>query len=134
MRKEKTLAGVLRALADLLTEEAAQNPKFAEGLAGLLYDGTEPKPKPTKAKAAPPVQAPDIHAEWTVRGEAEFRLWLKDQPVPVLRAIIRKEDLDSTRRTAKWSEPEKLAGFIADGLSGRLSRGAAFIRGRSAEP
>jgi hypothetical protein len=40
---------------------------------------------------------PDIYAEQETRGEDEFRLWLRDQTVPVLRAIIRKHDLDSAR-------------------------------------
>lgn len=134
MRKEKTLGAVLRGLADLLAEEAAHNPRFAERIASLLPPIPEPKAKPPRVKNSLPLeQLPNIHAEWTARGEPEFRLWLKDQPVQVLRAIIRQEDLDSTRRTAKWSEQEKLAAFIADGLSGRLSRGSAFIRGRSGE-
>ena len=30
----------------------------------------------------------------------EFGLWLKDQSLPVLRAIIRQHDLDATRRIA----------------------------------
>ena len=136
MRKEKALISALRGLADLLSEEAAHNPKFADRLASVLIDIAEPKPKPKPPKAnnsLPLDSLPDIHAEWTARGEPEFRLWLKDQPVQVLRAIIRQEDLDATRRTAKWSEQEKLAAFIADGLRGRLSRGSAFIRGRSGD-
>jgi hypothetical protein len=134
MRKEKALVSVLRGLADLLAEEAAHNPKFADRLASLLVDAKEPRSKPPKGNNSLPLEPlPDIHAEWTARGEPEFRLWLKDQPLQVLRAIIRREDLDSTRRTAKWSEQEKLAAFIADGLSGRLSRGSAFIRGRSGD-
>ena len=40
---------------------------------------------------------------------------------------IRAQDLDSTRRTVKWKDAEKLAGFVADGLRARLSRGSAFI-------
>jgi hypothetical protein len=71
---------------------------------------------------------PDIHAEWNARGDANFRLWLRDQPMPVLRAVIRAQDFDPTRRTAKWKEVQKLADFIADNLRARLSRGAAFIR------
>ena len=49
------------------------------------------------------------------------------QPIPTIRAVIRTQDLDPTRRTVKWKEAEKLAGFVADGLRARLSRGSAFI-------
>jgi len=134
MRKEKALIGLLRGLADLLIEESARNPEFAARLDSLLSNLPERKARPTKPDTAPsPEHLPDIHAEWDSRGEAEFRLWLRDQETPVLRALIRSQDLDPTRRTIKWREPEKLAEFIADGLRARLSRGSAFMRGRSDE-
>ena len=52
---------------------------------------------------------------------------LTGQPVNVLRALIRTHDLDSTRRTVKWKEGEKLAAFIAEGMRARLARGSSFI-------
>ena len=61
------------------------------------------------------------------RGEEGFRLWLRDVPVPVLRAVIRAQDFDPTRRTAKWIDASKLATFIADNLRARLARGAALL-------
>lgn len=134
MRKDKELINLLRGLAELLVEESARNPEFAGKLESLLPDLPERTAKPTKLEArTPPEQLPDIHAEWNARGESEFRLWLRNQPTQVLRALIRAQDLDPTRRTVKWREAEKLAEFIADGVSARLSRGSAFIRGRSGE-
>lgn len=134
MRKDKALIRLLQGLADLLAEESARNPEFAGRVEALLSDLPERQGKPTKTKApASPDQLPDIHAEWSARGDGEFRLWLRDQPTSVLRAVIRAQDLDPTRRTIKWREAEKLAEFIADGISARLSRGAAFIRGRPGE-
>lgn len=128
MRKEKALVGLLRGLVDLLAEESARNPKFSNKLDTLLSELPEKKATAKKAaKATPPEHLPDIHAEWIARGEIDFRLWLRDQPVPVLRAVIRAEDLDATRRTVKWKEAEKLADFIADSLRARQSRGSAFI-------
>lgn len=128
MRKEKALIGLLRSLVDLLTEESARNPEFSSKLDTLLSELPEKKATAKKAtKATPPELLPDIHAEWITRGEIDFRLWLRDQPVPVLRAVIRAEDLDATRRTVKWKEAEKLADFIADSLRARQSRGSAFI-------
>ena len=128
MRKEKALIGLLRGLVDLLTEESARNPEFSSKLDTLLSELPEKKATTKKAaKATPPEHLPDIHAEWNARGEIDFRLWLRDEPVPVLRAVIRAEDLDATRRTVKWKEAEKLAYFIADSLRARQSRGSAFI-------
>ena len=70
---------------------------------------------------------PDVHAEWTARGETDFRLWLRDQSIATIRAVIRAQDLDPARRTSKWKDTEKLADFVAEGLRARLSRGSAFI-------
>ena len=131
MRKEKALIGLLRSLVDLLTEESARNPEFSSKLDALLSELPEKKTTAKRAaKTTPPAQLPDIHAEWNDREETDFRLWLRDQPVPVLRALVRSEDLDATRRTVKWKEAEKLANYIADSLRARQSRGSAFI-GRS---
>lgn len=128
MRKEKALIGLLRGLVGLLAEESARNPEFSSKLDNLLSELPE---KTTTAKRAakttPPVHLPDIHTEWNARGDTDFRLWLRDQQVPMLRALIRAEDLDATRRTVKWKEPEKLANFIADSLRARQARGSAFI-------
>jgi len=129
MRKEKALIGLLRGLVDLVAEQSARNPEFASKLDTLLSALPERKAAPKRSATPPsPVRLPDIHAEWNTRGETDFRLWLRDQPIPVLRAVIRAEDLDATRRTAKWKEAEKLAEFIADSLRARQLRGSAFIR------
>ena len=128
MRKEKGLINLLRGLVDLLTEESARNPEFASKVDALLTEIPERKQASKKvAVGKPGIELPDIHSEWTGRGEIDFRLWLRDQPIPVLRAIIRSQDFDPTRRSVKWKEAEKLAEFIADGLRARMARGSAFI-------
>ena len=128
MRKEKALIGLLRGLVELLAEESERNSEFASKLDVLLSELPEKKPVPRRPAMTPlPESLPDIYAEWSARGETDFRLWLRDQPIPVLRAVIRAEDLDSTRRTSKWKEAEKLAAFIADSIRARQSRGSAFI-------
>lgn len=128
MRKEKPLVSLLRRLADVIAEESGRNPEFASRLARLLQE----PPRAARAKGKRPAHAdatalPDVHAEWNARGESEFRLWLRDQPLPVLRALIRAQDLDPTRRTMKWKEPAKLADFLTDALRTRLARGSAFM-------
>ncbi|MCK5231912.1 MAG: hypothetical protein KAR13_16690 [Desulfobulbaceae bacterium] len=133
MRKEKELIGMLRGLVKLLADESAQNQEFAHKLEILLSELPEKKIRPKKTNPKPSrKKLPDIHAELNVRGDTDFRLWLRDQPVSVLRSLIRAEDFDATRRTTKWKEAEKLADYIADRLRDRQSRGSAFI-GRKAE-
>ena len=128
MRKEKALIALLRRTARLLAEESKRNPEFAARLESLLSEPRE-RTAPTRRPATdrPTEPLPDVHSEWSMRGETDFRLWLRDQPLPVLRGVIRSEDFDPARRTAKWKEAEKLAAFIADSLRARLSRGSAFI-------
>jgi len=128
MRKEKELINLLRGLVDLLAEEAERNQAFSERLEILLTGIPEKKTGKKKAvKNSSQMHLPDIHAEWKAREETDFRLWLRDQPIEVLRAIIRAEDFDATRRTSKWKEAEKLSEFIAERLRDRQSRGSAFI-------
>lgn len=128
MRKEKALVALLRDLAGLLADEAARNPEFGARIE-QLFEAIPNHRKAKQRKASPKRHeaVPDVHAEWSARGEKDFRLWLRDQPIPTIRAVIRAQDLDSTRRTVKWKDAEKLAGFVADGLQARLSRGSAFI-------
>lgn len=128
MRSEKALVALLRQLVDLLADESARSPEFAARLGSLL--SAFPASRPSKARKGAPrerIPLPDVHHEWASRGETDFRLWLREQPVPTIRAVIRAQDLDPTRRTVKWKEPEKLADFVTESLRARLSRGSAFI-------
>jgi hypothetical protein len=121
------LIKLLRSLVDLLGEEAARNPAFADRLDTVLQGLSADRSKTAPAQPQRTEQLPDIHSELVARGETDFRLWLRDLPVFTLRAIIRAQDFDSTRRTSKWKETEKLADFIVDSLRARMSKGASFI-------
>lgn len=93
---------------------------------------TEGSPRKQRAKAEPK-DVPDVYAEFSARGESEFRLWLRDQPTIVLHALIRRHDLDARRRSAKWKDAEKLSEFIADQIRSRLARGSGFLTGGEAQ-
>jgi hypothetical protein len=128
MRKEKALVALLRGMVDLLAEEAERNPDFGARLERLLEAIPERATgSPRKARPVANVDLPDVHSEWSARGESGFRVWLRDQPVQTIRAVIRALDLDPTRRTTKWKDAEKLASFVADGLRSRLARGSGFM-------
>jgi hypothetical protein len=126
MRKESSLIRLARGLIDLLAEEAARNPDFSRKLDSLLEPTTEKRPKKEQSPKEG-LNVPDIYSEWRARGETEFRLWLRDQPVAVLRTLIREHDLDAARRTEKWREAEKLSAYISDQLQGRLKTGSSFL-------
>jgi hypothetical protein len=132
MRKENALIKLFRDLVDLLGQESARNPEFAERLQALLVPITErPNGVRTNRRVSTTslLEMPDIYAEFRAKGEEEFRLWLRDKPLEVLRTLIKQHDLDPTRRTYKWKEREKLSAYIADQLQARLSRGSRFMRG-----
>ena len=80
MRSQKALVALLRDLVQLLADESERNPAFAERLDNLLSSLPESR-RPTAAKRAARdahTTLLDVHAEWTARGETDFRLWLRD--------------------------------------------------------
>lgn len=120
---------LLRGLVDLIAEEADRNPGFAEKLEELLAPASSKKrSKVARQTSGVDTDVPDVYRERELRGQREFLFWLYTLPVPVLRAIIRRHDLDSTRRTMKWKDTEKLGAYIAERLEGRLERGGSFMR------
>jgi len=128
----EVLRGVVGGFIDIVAAEARRNPDFAaqletqlEALLRPLRDAGAARPK--AAAKRPAIDIPDVHAELAARGDEDFRAWLCTQPADVLKAIIRRQDLDPSRRSSKWKDEKKLANFIADGLRSRLSRGSAFI-------
>ncbi len=129
MRKEKALIALLRGLVDLISEEAARNAEFSNQLESLLTPLPKAKRSPAKKRRPAPSQfeLPDIYNEFNSRGQPEFTLWLRDQPIELLRAIIRSHDLDARRRTSKWKDSGKLSNFIAEQVRSRISRGSGFL-------
>ncbi|MEJ7608099.1 MAG: hypothetical protein WKF37_17980 [Bryobacteraceae bacterium] len=107
MRKEEALITMLNGLVKLLSEEAGRNPDFANRLESLLSPLQAPKPTPSTKPNQ--LDLPDVYSEFSSRGESEFRLWLRDQPVAVLYALIRRHDLDATGRSAKWKDQRSSA-------------------------
>ena len=128
MREEKILIRLFRKLTDLIGEEAGRNPDFAAKLDSILLEIPGKKRAATKrAAGVPPSDLPDIFSEWKRREPNDFVLWLRDQPLPVLRGLIRVHDLDASKRASKWKDTEKLAHFIAEQMRNRASRGSAFL-------
>jgi hypothetical protein len=128
MRKEKAVLTILNNLVKLLSDEVGRNPEFANRLSSILAPTPAAK-MPTKTDKLWPMELPDVYSELQSRGEVDFRLWLRDQPVSVLYALIRRHDLDASRRSSKWKDPEKLSAFIAEQIRSRLARGSGFLSG-----
>ncbi|MBI1955874.1 MAG: hypothetical protein HYS38_05725 [Acidobacteria bacterium] len=127
MRKQKAVITMLNGLVKLLKEEIDRNPDFADRLEALLSPVPRSKIVRRQLTKAGPKDVPDAYAEFASRGESEFRLWLRDQSNDVLHSLIWHHDLDATRRSAKWKDPEKLSAFITDKIRSRLARGSGFL-------
>jgi hypothetical protein len=134
MRNQKALIEMLQGLVKLLSEEAERNPKFAGSLDDLLSPLAAGNPR-SKRKLGPALETlPDIHTEYSTKGESAFRQWLREQPIEVLRALIRAHDFDARRRTAKWKDTEQLSEFIIEQLRARLARGSGFLSSGNRDP
>lgn len=129
MRNEKAVVALIRKLAKVISDEADRNPEFAAELAALFpykEGGGAIQREPKEERVKPAI--PDFHAKWATLGEEEFRYWARDLSVDLLRAIVKDEDLDPTRKTARWKDAEKLANFLADGMKARKERGSSFLK------
>jgi hypothetical protein len=127
MRNEKSLTRLMQGLVNLLAEESARNPEFSAKLDLLLSDLPQQIVKTKKVTANKSTeQIPDNYYQVRDQGGVDFHLWLKDQDITSLRAIIRKEDIDPTRRTSKWKDTLKLVNYIVEALNSRQSRGHSF--------
>jgi hypothetical protein len=128
MRNEKNIFSIIKKFADVIADECKHNPGLSEKLEGLFTSDTKHQPV-TKKKIhlEVPVELPEIYHEWNTRKDIEFKLWLTQQPIAVLKAIIREEQFDPTYKTSKWKETEKLGDFIIEKLRSRISKGGSFF-------
>jgi hypothetical protein len=134
MREEKTLIKLLRSLVELVATEADRNPEFAQKLDSILVNLPHRKASSSKKASVAPEHLPDLFTEVKNRSEIEFELWLRTFEVPVLRSLIKHHDLDASRRSRKWKDPEKLAHLISSQLRARSHRGAAFLNRENQAP
>ncbi len=129
MQRAKTLTRLLKQFADLVSEEAEQNPAFAGKLDAILA----PLPAAPKSKklGTATKSVPDVYAELQRRGEEEFRFWLAGLDIPTLKSIVKVNGFDPAKQSSRWSEPDKFVPLIVEQLGARLKRGSAFITPRS---
>ena len=132
MQATKKLARVLRDLVALLEEEAARRPEFAERLESIIARLPERGGQGGGARREESVAVPDVVAEFQLRGEQEFRFWLRGFGLAVLKAIVRRNGFDPAKASQRWTEPDKFLDLINEQVKSRLSRGSAFLAPRGA--
>lgn len=119
----------MRDVIKLIEEEAGRNPAFAERLAEIT-DGLPAKKD--KSGTKPKVLAqlkplPDIIAAYQEKGDQEFRFWLREFDIPVLKAIVKANGFDPAKNSKRWDESDKFIVLIAEQTAARLRRGFAFL-------
>lgn len=130
MQPGQKLTRTLRALVDLVEEEAAQNPVFAQRLEAIVSElpGSGTSKKSSKPKnSAEIVDTPDVLAVFQEKGETEFRFWLRDLDLLTLKAIVKANGFDPGKNSQRWTEPDKFIALIAEQTAARLRRGSTFL-------
>jgi len=134
MQPGQKLTRALRALVELVEDEAARNPAFAQRLEAIVADlpaGSAGK-KPAKPKApAEDIEVPDVLKVFQDKGETEFRFWMRDFDLPILKAIVKANGFDPGKIAQRWTEPDKFIALIAEQTAARLRRGSSFLPPKS---
>ena len=136
MQPGQKLTRTLRALVDLVEEEAAQNPVFAQKLEAIVADlpGSGALKKSSKTRNSNvSADTPDVLAAFQEKGETEFRFWLREFDLPTFKAIVKANGFDSGKNSQRWTEPDKFIALIAEQTAARLRRGSAFLTPKSSD-
>lgn len=137
MQPGQKLTRALRALVELVEDEASHNPAFAQRLEAIVAElpAASANKKSVKPKiAAEDIQIPDALKAFQEKGETEFRFWLRDFDLQTLKAIVKANGFDPGKNSQRWTEPDKFIGLITEQTIARLRRGAAFLPLKDPEP
>lgn len=113
----------MKQLADLVADEAETNSAFATKLEAILA----PLPQKPAAKSKGKTIAPDVFTEFEAKGGEEFAFWLRTLDIATLKAIVRMNEFDPTKKTARWSDSDKFVPLIVEQVQSRMKRGTAFL-------
>lgn len=130
MQPGQKLTHALRALVNLVEDEAAHNPGFAERLEAALADLPDGRSGKKRTKAKAPTEhfeIPDVLQIFQEKGETEFRFLLRDFDLATLKAIVKVNGFDPGKISQRWSEPDKFITLITDQTEARLRRGSSFL-------
>ena len=130
MQPSQKLTRALRALVELVEEEASKNPDFATRLEGIVAElpAESPNKKASKPKnVGVVVPIPDVLKLFQEKGESEFRFCLREFDLPILKAIVKANGFDPGKNSQRWTEPDKFISLIAEQTDARLRRGSSFL-------
>lgn len=116
----------LRALVDIVLEEANHNPAFAEKLGALLGE-----PRPTEkivgkrtGRRTPAILDP--FAIMQEKGELPLREALRKLDLEQLRDIVAEYGMDPAKLAMKWKAADRVIDLVVSTAALRLTKGDAF--------
>ncbi len=130
MQPGQKLTRALRALIELVEQEAERNPEFAHRLEAIVADLPSGASNKKAAKSKPADEAPevpDVLALFQEKGESEFRFCLRDFDLATLKAIVKSNGFDPGKNSQRWTEPDKFIALITEQTAARLRRGSTFL-------
>jgi hypothetical protein len=68
-----------------------------------------------------------------VKGEEEFRFWLRSLDLRTLKTIIKINGFDPAKASQRWRDLDKFVALIAEQTAARLRRGSAFLPAKASE-
>lgn len=116
----------LRALVDIVLEEAGHNPAFAEKLTVLLGEArpTEKIAGKRTGRRTPAILDP--FAIMQEQGELSLREALRKLDLEQLRDIIAEYGMDPAKLAMKWKAADRVIDLVVSTAALRLTKGDAF--------
>ena len=116
----------LRALVDIVLDEAEHNPAFAEKLTVLLGEArtTERVARKRTGRRTPAILDP--FAIMQEHGELSLREALCKLDLEQLRDIIAEHQMDSSKLAMKWKAADRVIDLVVSTAARRLAKGDMF--------
>jgi hypothetical protein len=136
MQSRTSLKTKLKALLDVIGNEATRNPAFAAQLTAVFGDSL-PEPatriRPSSGQGGP-IPIPDTFTALQEKGDEEFRFWLRTLDLPTLKAIVKQNGFDPAKASQRWKDTDKFVVLVHDQTQARLRRGSAFLPPKAQGP
>lgn len=116
----------LRALVDILLDEAEHNPAFAEKLGELFGEASPAKPHSGKRTGRRTPAVLDPVAIMQEKGETSLREALRALDLEQLRDIVAEYGMDPSKLAMKWKAADRVIDLVVSTAALRLTKGDAF--------
>ena len=124
LNDNKDLKKKLKALTDLIIQQAEQNPEFGEAITEILGIKAKTKKETATKKDSEPL--PDPFVYFQENGEDKLRIWLENFDVSNLKAMVRQHRFDPSRLSDRWKKKQRFIDLITERVQSRVNQGDSF--------